>query len=358
MKQKSLLIVIDNLAKGGAEVLLVGILKDLNEKYNLILVTLSETNHFKNEQVLFHKKYNLGFKNLVSIPRVANKLKTIIKKHQPVLIHSHLYYSSLISRIACPPKTPLIYSLHSEMSKNVFNKNKILAFLEKVTIRRNHFALAVSDIVFNDYRKEIKRSHMAGVLKNYISDIYFNQEITERDFERKESFNLIAVGNIKEAKNYEFLLSAFKRLNELNISLDIYGRGDKEILTRLNKQTEQDGLRVKFMGPAENLHILFQNYDVFVSSSRHEGFGLAAIEAMASGLPLLLSDIPVYHEITSENALFFSLNNTDSFTNLIQNIFQKKYNLNLFSKKGLEISKSYTKAEYLKNLNSIYNTII
>ncbi len=71
--------------------------------------------------------------------------------------------------------------------------------------------------------------------------------------------------------------------------------------------------------------------------------------------PLLLSDLPVYHEITFENALFFDIQKKESLVNLIKEIFEGKYNLNELSGRGIDIAKNYTKETYLNNLFSIYD---
>ena len=54
--KKVLLLVIDNLAKGGAEVLLAGILPELNKKYSIILVTLTNECEFNTDEIFFEKK--------------------------------------------------------------------------------------------------------------------------------------------------------------------------------------------------------------------------------------------------------------------------------------------------------------
>ncbi len=351
--KKSLLIVIDNLTKGGAEVLLVGILPELNKKYEVILVTLKSDNHFPAEDIICKKKYTLGFNNKLSFLACVWKLKEIIKKHRPSLIHSHLFYSSLIARMSCPTDIPLIYSLHSEMSKNVFNNNKIFTILEKKTIKENHSVIAVSKKVLEDYEKAIRQMHHSFVLHNYVSDEFFikrNKELTSRG-----NIKLIAVGNIKKPKNYSYLVQAFKNLKECPISLDIYGEGSDKELKILQIEINKKNLPIVLKGGANNIHEILPQYDLYISSSTHEGFGISVIEAMASGLPLLLSDLPVYHEVTIENALFFDVTNPMSLVTLIKEIFEGKFNFKKFSLNGIEISKKYTKEIYLDKLLSIYD---
>ena len=358
MKKPTLLIVIDNLRKGGAEILLVGILADLNKKFDVVLATLSGECDFSDEEILVKEKYVLGFRNKSDLVIAASRLKKIIRQMQPSLIHSHLFYSSLVARWTCPSDIPLIYSLHGEMSKNVFNNSKLLTFLEKKTIKRNHAVMAVSDGVLKDYENSIGKNHSTFVLKNYISDVYFNQSDVARNYENFQELKLVAVGNIKKAKNYDFLIEAFCELKNYQVSLHIYGDGSEEDFKRLRREVAKNNLPISFKGPSDNIPEQIHMYDLFVSSSLHEGFGMAVVEAMASGLPLLLSDLPILDEVTHGNALFFDVTNRASFVNLIQEIFERRFELNKLSRKGIEIAKKYSKEIYLENLFSIYNEIL
>jgi glycosyltransferase involved in cell wall biosynthesis len=356
--KKVLLLVIDNLAKGGAEVLLAGTLSELNKKYSIILVTLTNECEFNTDEILFEKKYTLGFDNKLSIFSCVRKLKKIIKETRPSLIHSHLFYSSLIARRACPSKIPLVYSLHNEMSKNVFNNSKVLTYLEKRTIKKNHSVIAVSKGALTDYENTIEKNNSSFVLHNYISDAFFRENLVKTYPKPIQKINLIAVGNIKTQKNYVYLIKAFSLLKEFNVNLDIYGYGKKEMIKSFQNEIDKNNLAINFKGQAHHIHELLPQYDLYVSSSKHEGFGIATVEAMASGLPVLLSDLPVYHEITFSNALFFDIQDPMSFKILIKKIFEDKYDLNKLSKKGIDIAKEYTKEIYLKKLFKIYNQLL
>ncbi|MGN6532467.1 MAG: glycosyltransferase [Ginsengibacter sp.] len=355
MGKLKLLIIIDTLKKGGAEILLAGILAELNKKYEVILVTLSEACDFDEDEIIFSHRYHLGFKGKASFIFCVFKLNKIIKKHRPSFIQSHLFYSSLAARIVCPSNVPLLYSLHGEMSKNVFNNSKTLTFLEKKTIKHNHSTIAVSNTVLKDYQNTIGKKYNCFVLKNYISDLYFSKKVAAKKFTDFNKLKLVAAGNIKQVKNYQFLLEAFEHLKGYNISLDIYGTGDSRIFQH---NISKSHLKITFKDAVNNLHEILPDYDLYVSCSKHEGFGIAAVEAMASGLPLLLADLPVFHEVTFDNALFFDLKNPMSFVDLIKEIFEKKYDLNRYSEKGIEISKQYNKEKYLSNLYSIYDEIL
>ena len=357
MQKQILLIVIDNLKRGGAETLLTGILPDLNKIYSVIIVTLSEECDFKEHEIVCEKKYSLGFKGKRSIISCIIKLRRIIKENTPSLIHSHLFYSSLIARICCPKNVPLIYSLHNEMSKNVFNGSKIFTILEKKTIKLNHHVIAVSKTVLEDYQSSIGEQKRAFILPNYVSDEFFTGLKSEKKTAQKKKLKIVAVGNIKKQKNYQFLIRSFRSLKNFPVMLDIYGYGIDKELKPLQNEIEKNNLPVFFKGGVKDINDILPAYDLYVSSSTHEGFGISVAEAMAMGIPLILSDLPVFHEISFENALFFDLSKPYSFAQLIIQILNHKYDLNHLSKEGIEISKNYTKEKYLDKLFEIYSSV-
>jgi len=353
--KKTLLLLIDELGRGGAEILFMDILFELIQKYSVIAVILSDKFETDFQRMICDEKYSLGFKGKFSIIPCVQKLKKIIKRHNPSLVHSHLFYSSLIARLACPSNIPLIYSLHNEMSKDVFNNSKILTFLEKYTIKKTHSVIAVTDEVLIDYKNTIQKNNRSFVLKNYISADFFQKEIPTKDLSQLKEIRIVAVGNIKKQKNYIYLVKAFNYLKKYRISLDIYGIEDEDF-NNLNEEIDRYKLPIVFKGPSANINEVLHNYDMYVMCSLYEGFGIAVVEAMALGLPLLLSDIPVLREVTFGNALFFDISNPQSFANLMEEIFEGKYNLNKLSTEGIKIAKeNYTKEIYLKNLFTIYD---
>jgi glycosyltransferase involved in cell wall biosynthesis len=356
MQKQTIIIVTNDFGKGGAEVLLVGILPELNQRYNVVLVTLKDVNDFPAGQIICNHRYSLGVTNLFSLIKGVLKLKQIIRYHRPSFIHAHLVYGSLIARMACPSDIPLVYTIHDTLSSHVFRKKGILFFLEKYTIKKNHSVIAVSNEVLIDYEKTIKKVKRSFVLNNYIADVFTEARIDYKDYNHLNKLKLIAVGNIRAQKNYKYLIEAFVFLQQYPITLDIYGKNQENSLALLQKEVVAHKLPIVFKGQAANIHKLLPGYDLYVMSSKHEGFGIAVAEAMAVGLPLLLSDLPVLRNVTYNNALFFDLSDPQSFVKLVKEIFEAKYNLNVLSARGLELAKEhYTKTAYLEKLFSIYN---
>jgi glycosyltransferase involved in cell wall biosynthesis len=358
MAKKTIIIVIDNFARGGAETLLVGILPELNQCYNVVLVTLTDYCDFRDDEIISSQKYTLGFTNKFAMIKCVQKLKRIIRRHNPSIVHAHLVFSSLIARIACPSSIPLVYTLHNTLSKDIFDKSRILTFLEKNSIKKKHSIIAVSSEVLMDYKKTVKKIKNSFVLDNYIADPFINQKITYKEYSHFNQLKLVAVGNIKVTKNYRYLIKAFTHLKQYPVTLDIYGHDQGNLLELLQKEVAIYQLPIIFKGKAINVHELLVNYDAYVLPSMFEGFGIAAVEAMAVGLPLLLSDLTVLRTVTMNNALFFDVNHPMTFVILIKEIFEDKYDLNMLSEKGIKIARNnYAKEAHIKKLFSIYDEI-
>lgn len=357
MQKPRLLYIIDSLGRGGAETLLVGILKDVSRQYEVILVTLTDLCEFNKEEISVAKKYSLGFKGKSNFLGCVARLRKIIKETVPALTHAHLLNSSIILRMACPGTIPVVYSLHSILSSGAFNGSWIYRNLEKKIFKKEQYIIAVSENVLKDYEAAIGKSLHSYILKNYVGDDFVQAATLQQPPLYDDEIKLVAVGNIKKVKNYEYLIDAFSRLDNRKISLDIYGGGDENYIAGLQQQVSEKKLPIQFKGPHGAIQQALPGYHFFVMPSMHEGFGIAAIEAMAIGLPLLLSDIPVLRDVTFNNALFFDLSDPGSFAGIIENINEQQ--VKEMISKGKEIVKAnYTKEKYINSLFDIYTTML
>ncbi len=118
---------------------------------------------------------------------------------------------------------------------------------------------------------------------------------------------LIYVGNAYPYKNLDRLLFALKRLPE---KLSLVNPSARSVFyERLADRAREEGLssRVILPGfvPDEDLAVLYREASAYVFPSLSEGFGIPAIEAMASKLPVVCSDIPVLREVCGDEAVYF-----------------------------------------------------
>ncbi len=121
----------------------------------------------------------------------------------------------------------------------------------------------------------------------------------ERDIEKPNKTTFITVGRLIQIKGYDRLLSAMNRLKREGFDFVLLMVGDGADRTKLENYILQNGLsdNVKLLGKTDNPYKYFKYSDVFICSSLIEGFGLAIVEAMSCGLPILTTELPAVEEI-------------------------------------------------------------
>lgn len=353
--KKTVLYIIDSLAAiGGAEVMMVAPLQEIHRQYNIIVVTLYPGNVFEKNNFTGDKQYCLNMTSRSEVFSAAKKLKKIIEENEVTFVHSFLYWSIVVARLAMSKKTSHIFSLASMVTKHIYQHKWYSGYtqlIDKMTYNKKQVVISPTKEVLDDFDRSIGIKGKAKVLHNFVLDDFFKNQIEYQ--QPDDQLRFVAVGNIKEVKNYQVIIDAFQLLSHLPISLDIYGLGN---LTELQqKQINENNLAIYQMGCEHKIDEILSQYDAFIMSSFLEGFGISAAEAMAKGLPLLLSDIKTLKEVSQGNALFFNPHNPQSLADLISSIFDKKEDLKELSEKGKLIAKAeYTKQKYVDELLELY----
>ncbi len=356
--KKTVLYIIDSLAGiGGAELILVAALQGVHQSYNIIVVTLYPGNVFKDIGFVCDKEYCLQMKSRRNVLFAAKKLKKIMRENEVTFVHSFLYWSTIVARLACGKKTPHIFKLATMVTEHIYTHkwySRYAQLIDLVTYKKNQVVVTPSQEVLKDFNSSIGIKGKSKVLYNFVLDDFFNNQIEYKC--SPNELKLVAVGNIKEVKNYQVIIDAFQLLSHLPISIDIYGFGN--LKNTQQQQILDNNLSIKLMGSGHKIYEILPKYDAFIMSSFLEGFGISAAEAMAVGLPLLLSDIKVLREITEGNALFFNPYNAQSLAEAIISIFENRNDLNTFSERGKIIAKEkYTKQKYVNDLLDLYKNI-
>lgn len=342
--------VIDSLRVGGTENQFLALLPELARDHEIVLVTLDDRDRTGLGELPVSRRYSLAFSGPRSLLRCALKLRKIIAAEKPDLVRSQLYWSSIIARLATPKAVPLIFSIHSTMSADGYVKNRAALWLERLTYRPRHRLLSVSRHALEDFDRHVDLKGPADVLTNFVRPEFLIQESKRRLF--KPPFRLVAVGNLKPVKNFAVIIDALRELST-EIQLSIYGEGSER--RALENRIAGSGVNVRLMGAANELWNVLPRYDLFVMPSLYEGCPNAAIEAMAVGRPLLLSDIPVMHEVSQGNALFFDPNDPRSLIHVLRRVENGEVDLQAMADRGREIVRTHhLKADYLKRLNAIY----
>ncbi len=302
--QKKVVHFISSLIRGGAETMLVRVIKEMPE-YEHVVVTLFPGNHFGDE-LQCKKLVNLNIKSLFTLPFAFFKFRKLVNKEKPDFVHTHLFWPTFVARFSMPRKMPLITTIHAFIATSGEYKYWRIRFLDKLSYKfRKSTIIVVAKGALEEYFSFLKlKPYKAYALYTFVDVERFN--IAKVSAEKTtNTFRLISVGALRLQKNYPYIINAMALIKDKDIELDIYGVGDlKEEFQNLINTT---GAKVNLKGEVKNIEQIIPQYDLFVMSSTYEGFSLGVLEAMAMRMPLLLSDIASFKEQCEDNAWYFSL---------------------------------------------------
>lgn len=341
--------IIDTLSIGGAEKVLVTTINNLPE-FEHHLIYLSSPEDFLPKINSDCRIFKLNWKTKLSLIGSVFKVRRYIRRNKIKIVHSQLALATVVARLACSKKVRLISTIQNRPSKSYFSSSPILKFLENVLYRRRHYIIAVSKIVLDDYKESIGLKGGVSILNNFIEDKFFKSEIRESN--HSGNLKLVAVGNLHYQKNYPYLIEVFKKLPS-SISLDIYGWGNMK--DQLQKEIDKYGLNINLCGVRDDLEKLLPKYDAMILASHYEGNPLVVLEAMASGLPVILSDIPSLREVSNGNALFFDKDNPKDLRKKLIALLNDEINLDEIAKVNLQRAEKIARKErYFTELKQLY----
>lgn len=225
---------------------------------------------------------------LLGISRYLYKLN----KLKPDIFHAHSFLPGILGRALYNKKFLCLATIHNEYpyytSKSLRNIAKLK--IEYYSLKRDsQSVICVSESV----RKLVDRV-MPGlpldIIPNGVPRNLFDESIKHK---MNDSLTILTIGRLDLQKGYDLLIDAFSILHRegINASLRIVGEGS--LRSSLEAQARKLGIddKVYMPGFIQNPVTELQNADIFVCSSRYEGFSLAIAEAMSFGLPLITTRV-------------------------------------------------------------------
>jgi glycosyltransferase involved in cell wall biosynthesis len=276
---------------------------------------------------------------------------TNFKKHKPKLIICYgvlnflgSYLSSLLLR------TKLILSLHNSTD---VEKIKKFPFLKKLVN-------SCDDVWVCSYELYNQVKHEFGIEPFYRPTGFDPEEFYPLDdTNRLFKMKLISVGSFKWKKNFKTLIAAFKLLSEKlpNLSLSIIGGGELE--SNLRHQAAELGVseKVKFLGilSQDKIASELNNSSLFVLPSMAEGRPKVVAEALATGLPCVVSEACSCNDIVKGAGISLKRVSSHSIFDAVMKIMSNPADWkNLSNRAQLNIkSSSWKEISYLEQQHII-----
>lgn len=268
-----------------------------------------------------------------NVVKIADNIKAykqvlnLMKNNQYEFTHCHSPIGGVIGRLAGrATHTKIIYTAHGfHFFKGAPLINWLLYYpIEKWLSRYTDVLITINK---EDYEraKGFKAKRVEYVPGVGIDIDKFDAVEVDRDLKRKElglleeSFVVLSVGELNKNKNHEVVIKAIARLNNPNIHYVICGQGGLEGYLRNLSAELGIEKNVHLLGFREDVAKICKVSDVFIFPSKREGLGLAALEAMACGLPLITSNIHgiMDYSVDGETGFTCSPHNIDGISKSI-----------------------------------------
>ena len=282
--------------------------------------------------------------------------KYIKKNSLPDLIHAHdLRYGSFIAyEIFKKYRIPYVITEHnSDILEKKFPT--ILISKTKEIIKNSKNFSTVSRVMAQNLKSFFKVKKKIFILNNVLAKSFL---VKKNIKDHKKIFTFITVTRFDKNKNLEILIKAFKKIIEVKKSkLKIIGDGP--MYNKIKKIIKINNLSKKIilLGSLKRKKIInhLLNSNCFIMTSKIETFGVATIEAMSCGLPVILSKNAGSMEIkrTIKNTIIYNPNNTLALFEQMYKIISFKIKIRK-KKIRKKVISSFGVKNFLKQINKIY----
>jgi len=362
----NVLIIIDCLDKGGLQMLLYDLLNNSdNQKLKFVLLLTGNGNFeedLRRTTTTTHvykrwKKIDLG---------LVNYTRKILRQYEIDIIHVHESISCLHAYFAqIGLKTKLVYSLHGYPDKLI--DKLLMQFLANKSAK----VLGVSQTVLTNLFPSSKMNEKYHVFYNGIDTkrLASGPGELKKELElNNESILLGMIGNFINDVRDQFTIC--KILPELfnehsNIYFVFVGTKSSKYpiyFDRCFNFCKENNIlhRVFFLDRRDDIANILNSLDLFVYSSNKDTFGIAVVEAILCGVPVIVNDIPVFRELT-QNGKLATLFKSKSIYDLGQKIQDFIANPKPYHEKAVKAKEKafelYSIEAHFEKLSNLYLSI-
>lgn len=229
------------------------------------------------------------------------RFSKFLDENPNAICHAHLPQSELVAAFASGKKHKLVVTRHNAEQFWPRRNRHISKILSRLVTAKTNRIIAISQAVANflylsgeiSTRTAVEVVFYGSAPNSESADKAFFPEI------RKGETRIGTIGRLVDQKNYPTLLNAFSLVVRENPTFHLYVIGDGPLKTQLYRLANELEIEssVTWLGRTDKIPQFLSSIDLFVLSSKYEGFGLVLLEAMAAGIPILAANNSAIPEV-------------------------------------------------------------
>jgi glycosyltransferase involved in cell wall biosynthesis len=317
---------ITRLDKGGAPRVFLQLIRGLTGQGIEIVMASGPSQQPEEDPWEFSRRLHIPYHTILHLRRDIAPLHdllslfeicALIRRERPALLHTHTTKGGILGRIAGRmTRTKTIHTPHGHLFYGYFGtgKERLYVFLEQLAARFCERIITISEDERRAYlRKGIGNEQKVITIYNGIDIKRFpgDGKKVRAELRIAQQVPLVGfVGRMDEIKGPDRFVEAAKKIKAAYPQIHFVMVGDGPMKEKLTKMAQ--GISdLHFVGYREDIPDLIAALDIMLIPSLNDGFNLAAVEAMASGKPLVATCVGGLPEVVGEGGILVESGDTE-----------------------------------------------
>lgn len=357
--------VISTLDFGGAQTMLLRLLKNLSQEKHQIKVFVRESrkNNYIESEIekagVPIEFLQIGESRITRKTFLYHKIKSYfvfakeLRKFNPEIIHTHLelFYSLCYALLH---KTRIVITIHSQPYRIVTKQLKVLLLL--LAKRKILKVVGCAQCITHECEQTfwIKKDFYKTIYNPIELSLYYTSPKMSNDF------YYVHVGRLEKIKNQTLLITAFSKVLTVCPNSKLLLVGDGPLYGQLNELCETLKIKesVVFLGNRKDVPEILSKADVFVMSSDSEACPMSILEAMASSLPIISTDVGGVKELSADCGIFTPKGEELDLSNAMIEMQKNNELRRRMKMSSYDRSRSFDSCMIATEYNDVYNEMM
>ena len=355
--------------------LVSGLSLESEMKYEEIKAKEKDIQILKSEGIEFTQcPFLLRRINIIKDLKAFFDIWRIIKKYNPLIVHTHSSKAGLMGRLAAKlAGTPIIvHTPHGHVFFGYFGplKTKLFIILEKLASRITDKIVALTNREKKDHIlfKIAEEDKFSVIYSGIELNILKESSSEEKQNLKKElgipenSLIVGTAGRLVPVKGPEFLVKASKYITSKYPDTYFMFTGDGPLEQDLKRKALEMGIsdNIIFLGWRDDLAKIISIYDIFVLPSLNEGMGRVLVEAMALGKSIVASNVGGIPDLVihGKNGFLIPPKNPKELAKYIQVLLEDKDKREKMGLAGKEMAYNFTGERMVEKIANLYKKLL
>lgn len=287
--------------------------------------------------------------------KAFKQVKALIRDENIDYIHCNTPVGGVIGRLLNRNVKKVIYEAHGfHFYKGAPLKNWLIYYpVEKLLAHRSDAIVTINRDDYEFAKKHLKsRIYYVPGVGIELGQWSVYKDIREEVGLKPDDFVVLVVGRLEKNKNCGTVIDAVRKVP--NVKLVFCGDGeDRQMLEEKSKGL---GNRVIFLGNRTDMSDVYHMADCFVMASYREGLSRSIMEAMACGLPCIVTDIRGNRDLINK-AFLFNPKDADALADKIRKVCESSEQRDMMKARNLEKIREFSFNKVVDELSKIYEEV-